>query len=84
MEENTISIASAISGALIRITYRQWAHILENHDYIAGNLNLVLETLSDPDFLAPGWSDELIAIRHYPKTSITEKDVAVVVLLGIW
>jgi hypothetical protein len=33
MEENTIGVASAISGALIRVTYRQWAHILENHDY---------------------------------------------------
>jgi hypothetical protein len=78
MEENTIGVASAINGALIRIPYRQWAHILENHDYMAGNLDLVLETLSDPDFVAQGWSDELIAIRHYPKTSITEKDAVVV------
>jgi hypothetical protein len=78
MEENTIGVASAISGALIRITYRQWAHVLENHDYMAGNLDLVLETLSDPNFIAQGGSDELIAMRHYPKTSITEKDAVVV------
>jgi len=78
MEENTIGVASAISGALIRVTYRQWAHILESHDYMAGNLDLVLETLSKPDFIAKGWSDELIALRHYPKTSIMEKDAAVV------
>jgi hypothetical protein len=45
---------------------------------MAGNLDLALETLSDPDFIAQGWSDELIAMRHYPKTSITEKDAAVV------
>jgi hypothetical protein len=62
MEENTIGVANAISGVLIRIPYRQWAHILENHDYMAGNLDLVLETLSDQDFVAQGWSDELITI----------------------
>ena len=78
MTENTLSITRVISGASIRITYQQWAHILENHDYMAGNLDLVLETLSEPDFIAKGWRDELIAMRHYAKTCITKKDVVVV------
>ena len=78
MEENTIGVAIAIGGVIIRIPYRQWAHILESHDYMAGNLDIVLDTLSDPDFIANGWSNELIALRHYPKTNITEKDAVVV------
>lgn len=71
MEGSIIGSATAISGVLVRITYRQWAHILENHDYMAGNLDIVLETLSEPDFITKGWKDELIALRHYPKTNIT-------------
>jgi hypothetical protein len=78
MEGSIIGSATAISGVLVRITYRQWAHILENHDYMAGNLDIVLETLSGPDFIAKGWKDELIALRHYFKTNITEKSAAVV------
>ncbi len=78
MEGNTISTATAISGIAIRVTFRQWAHILENHDYMAGNLDIVLETLSEPDFIAKGWQDELIALKHYSTTNITEKDAAVI------
>lgn len=63
----------SISGTPIRITHQQWAHITENHDYMAGCLDMVIETVSDPDLIANGWTDEKIALRHYPKTPITEK-----------
>ncbi len=62
----------------IRLTYKQWAHIVEAHDYMAGCLDLITETLSFPDYIVNGWSDEQIAIKHYPKTVITEKHVIVI------
>ncbi len=33
----------------IRITHKQWSHITENHDYMAGCIDVVLETLAEPD-----------------------------------
>ncbi|MHB8232703.1 MAG: PBECR2 nuclease fold domain-containing protein [bacterium] len=45
---------------------------------MAGNKDLVLETLEDPDIIVKDEEDTLIAIKHYLKTSIGEKDVAVV------
>lgn len=51
---------------------------IESHDYMAGNLDLVLETVENPDYIVRGWTDELIALKHYKKTSISEKYVVVV------
>ena len=41
----------SVHGHRIRLTLRQWLHISENHDYMAGNRTLVLETIADPDEL---------------------------------
>ncbi len=62
----------------IRLTYKQWAHIIDSHDYMAGNLDLVLESIENPDYIVRGWTDELLALKHYNKTSISEKYVVVV------
>ena len=62
----------------IRLTYKQWAHIVEAHDYMSGCLDIVIETLSEPDCVVRGWTDELIALRHYTKTVISKKTVVVV------
>jgi hypothetical protein len=71
-------IITSKNGVPIRLTYEQWTHVAEAHDYMAGNLDIVLETLSDPDYIISGWTDELIALKHYPKTNITEKHAVVV------
>lgn len=39
---------------------------------------MVLETIADPDFIVKGSKDEVIALKHYNKTSISEKDVVVI------
>jgi hypothetical protein len=43
--ENLIEVVVSKNGVPIRLTYQQWSHITENHDYMAGCLDLVLETL---------------------------------------
>ena len=73
-------IGSVISknGIKIRLTAERWTHIAEAHDYMAGNLDLVLETIESPDMIIDGGEGELIAIRYYPNTSISKKDMVVI------
>jgi hypothetical protein len=63
----------SIRGRRIRLTLRQWVHIIENHDYMAGNRELVLETIADPDELVEGEAGETLALRGYPQTNLTAK-----------
>ena len=58
---DTIRVAISESAVPIRLTYKQWVHIIESHDYMAGNLDLVLES-ENPDYIVCGWTDELIAL----------------------
>ncbi len=73
-------IGSVLSknGINIRLTAERWAHIVEAHDYMAGNQDLVFETIEDPDYIVQGEKGEMIAIRRYQKTSISEKNIVVV------
>ena len=52
----------------IRISYERWSHVVEHHDYMAGNLEKVIETIGNPDYLVAGSQGEKLALRHYPKT----------------
>ena len=76
--DNVIAIIKSYNAIPIRLTHQQWSHIVENHDYMAGCLDLVLETLSKPDLIIQGWTNELIALRHYEKTVISQKAAIVV------
>lgn len=66
------------NGKEIRLTAERWFHIVEAHDYMAGNQDFVFETLESPDTIISGREDELIAIKHYKVTSISEKYVVVI------
>jgi len=35
----------------IRLTYKQWVHITDNHDYMSGCRDMVLETVAEPDII---------------------------------
>ncbi len=76
--ENLIEVVVSKNGVPIRLTYQQWSHITENHDYMAGCLDLVLETLAEPDLIVKGWTDELLALKHYNQTVISTKYAVVV------
>jgi len=51
-------------GNTIRITQRQWTHITEAHDYMAGNLDKVVETIAEPSRIIQGTEDESLALRE--------------------
>ena len=50
------------NGILIRITDERWTHVVESHDYMAGNLELVVETIEDPDYIVAGRKGEFIRL----------------------
>ncbi|MBI3815506.1 MAG: hypothetical protein HY279_13705 [Nitrospinae bacterium] len=66
------------NGKVIRLTAERWSHIVESHDYMAGNQDLVFETLENPDIIVSGEKTELVAIKYYEKTSISEKHIIVI------
>ncbi len=66
------------NGKEIRFTAERWSHIVESHDYMAGNQDIIFETLDDPDTIVDGKRNEFIAIKHYNKTSISEKHAVVI------
>lgn len=53
------------NGFRIRIPYERWVHITESHDNMAGQIDLVVETLEDPDYVIQGGDDEIIALKGY-------------------
>ena len=75
---DTIRVAISKNSVPIRLTYKQWAHILDSHDYMAGNMDMVLESVENPDYIVRGWTDELIALKYYERTTISEKYMVVV------
>ena len=75
---NTMRVAQSKNNIPIRLTYKQWAHVVDSHDYMAGNMDMVMESVENPDYIVRGWTDELIALKHYERTSISEKYMVVV------
>jgi hypothetical protein len=73
-----MEVAVSRNGISIRITDERWTHVVESPDYMAGNSDLVVETIEDPDSIVTGGKGELLALRHYQATSISEKHVVVV------
>jgi len=71
--DNIIEVVISKNNIPIRLTCKQWAHITENHDYMSGCADMVLETIAEPDFIVQGQRGELLALKHYDKTVITEK-----------
>jgi len=62
----------------IKLTTERWFHITESHDYMAGYFHEVLETISNPDYVASGKKEELLAVKFYEKTHISPKYLIVV------
>lgn len=78
MPDDVLHIITSVYGHIIRVTFKQWAHVTENHDYMSGNLDKVLETLSEPSRIIEGTQGASIALRDYDKTSISRKTCVVV------
>ncbi len=58
-----MDIVISKGGVPIRLTEERWAHIVENHDELAGRMDDVLEALEDPTWVTRGYGGALIAWR---------------------
>ena len=74
--DDVLGRAVSISGYKIRVTAKQWAHITEAHDYMAGSLDEVLETLAEPSQVVIGSDGESLALRKYDTTAMNQKDLS--------
>lgn len=77
-KEEVLEITKSVSGKIIRLTYKQWFHIVESHDYMAGNISNILETVNSPDCIVKGFKGEFIALKYYSKTNLDEKHCVVI------
>ena len=75
---NILAVTQSKNGRSIRLTYERWSHILESHDYMAGNLNILLDTIENPDYIVRGNKGELLAVKYHEKTNISSKYAVVV------
>jgi hypothetical protein len=63
VDVDVLATVNSKRGIPVRLTHERWSHIVESHDYMAGNLDRVLETLADPDCVAFGVRDEVLALK---------------------
>ena len=61
----------------IRLTEERWAHIRRRHPEVEHERDRVLETVSDPYLIQEGDAAELLAIRRYERTTLSEKYLVV-------
>jgi len=78
MRRETLRITKSVKNKIVSLSYKQWYHVIESHDYMAGNIDMVMETVNSPDFIAKGGKDELLAIRYYVHTNLGKKYCVVV------
>jgi hypothetical protein len=63
----------------IRLSDERWKHINDRHPETNGQEELIKETLSSPDFLQEGGKGDLLAIKKFKKTPITDNKYCTVV-----
>ena len=57
-----LDIVESIDGVPIRLTDERWEHILENHSYMSGFYEEILNAVSYPEFITRGNKGAKIAI----------------------
>ncbi len=67
----------SVNRVPIRLTEERWNHIRTRHPEMSNQSERVLETVSQPQMVQKGDRGELLAIRHYPDTPLTEKYLVV-------
>lgn len=72
-----MAIVRSVNNVPLRLTEERWTHVRARHPEMSDQFERVLETLSQPDIVQQGDRGELLAIRRYPDTPLTEKYIVV-------
>ena len=70
-------VAISKNGVPIRLPDERWDHIVGGHAEMQAHKTQILETVEEPDFIQEGDYGVLLAIRLYPRTTLTSKYVIV-------
>jgi hypothetical protein len=73
-----MKIVKSTGGVPIRLTAERLRHIERGHPEMVGQEERILEVVLSPELVQEGDSGTLIALKHYPKSPLTEKYCAVV------
>lgn len=58
-----MDVVRSVGGVPVRLTAERWAHIVENHDELAGRMDDVLDAVENPSWVTRGHRGSLIAWR---------------------
>jgi hypothetical protein len=72
-----MTVGVSVNGVTIRQTDERWQHIVSGHPEMASEPEHVLLTVEEPDLVLAGDFGELLAIRHWPVTTLGSKFVVV-------
>ena len=61
------------NGTPVRLTDERWAHIVKRHPEMKNQKDKVLETIKNPQYILEGDYGELLAVKFYNKTPLTQK-----------
>jgi hypothetical protein len=62
----------------VRLTDERWAHIIRRHPEMKDQKGRVLETVENPDYILEGDYEELLAVRFFKETPLTQKFLVVI------
>lgn len=65
-------------GIPIKLSLERWKHIVKRHPEMKGEKDKLFETIANPDLIQQGDYGELLAIRFFTKTLLTEKYMVVI------
>lgn len=63
----------------IRLTDERFNHIIKNHPELEGEEANIIETIENPDIIFEGNFNELLAVKFYDKTPVSENKYLVVI-----
>jgi hypothetical protein len=76
--------AKSINGNVIRLTDERITHIIINHPELTDQIPWIIETIERPDLILGGDFAELIAIKLFKKTPVTENKYLAVACNEKW
>lgn len=71
--------ANSKNNLLIRLTDERISHIFKNHPETRECISWFIETIENPDFILAGDFGELLAVKRYDKTPVTDDKFLVIV-----
>ena len=71
--------ARSIIGISIRLTDERLKHIMSNHPEVINQIQWIIETIERPDLILGGDYSEIIALKMFKKTPVSENKYLAVV-----